>query len=220
MSNVRDVPGANELFNLPPFEARKRLRETDLNLRMDHERTEQLFQNRAALLYVYRLFQLSGLFGNLDIQGSWTLSLLPKTKGGRWFTLNIGPHEVAFSTRKAENDKFTHYLIVDRLILEYPETIIWIGLHAGEVNVAEYASAERAVSINFQDDFASAEKIFNLPGIRRALIAYWSEGLADLRQRQADSVYARYHSYDAVSALLEYKRAEDDVESIRFRSVT
>jgi hypothetical protein len=47
--------------------------------------------------------------------------------------------------------------------------------------------------------------MFNLPGVRRALIAYWSEALADLRERQASSVYARNHSYNAVSALLEYK---------------
>jgi len=76
---------------------------------------------------------------------------------------------------------------------------------------ANYASAERAVIISFQEDFANAERLFDLPGVRRALIAYWSEALADLRERQANSVYARYHSYDAVSALLEYKRARDKV---------
>lgn len=209
--NVHHVPRTQELFSVPPYEARQQLRDTDPRLRIDHERTEQLFSHREVYLYLYRLFQLSGLFGNLDIQGSWTLSLLPKTKGGRWFTLNIGPHEVAFSTRKSDEGKFSHYLVLDRLILEYPDTIIWIGLRAGEVSVAEYASAERAVIVSFQEDFAGAEKLFNLPGVRRALIAYWSEALADLRQRQANSVYARYHSYGAVSALLEYKRAEDEV---------
>jgi hypothetical protein len=196
---------------VPAYEARSRLRQTDAALRIDHEKTEQLFANREVRLYLYKLFQLSGLFGNLDIQGAWTLSLLPKTKGGRWFTLNIGPHEVAFSARKPDNGRFTHYLILDRLILDYPETIIWIGLRAGEVEEAHYASAERAVIISFQEDFANAEKIFDLPGVRRALIAYWSEALADLRERQASSVFARYHSYDAVSALLEYKYAADKV---------
>ena len=209
--NVRDIPGTQELFRVPPYEARKRLRETDDALRIDHEKTEQLFTNRDVRLYLYRLFQLSGLFGNIDIQGAWTLSLLPKTKGGRWFTLNIGPHEVAFSTRKPDNGKFTHYLILDKLLLDYPDTIIWIGQRNGEVEEAHYASAEHAISINFHEDFANAERIFGLPGIRRALIAYWSEALADLRERQANSVYARYHSYDAVSALLEYKRADDAV---------
>jgi hypothetical protein len=69
-------------------------------------------------------------------------------------------------------------------------------------------AAERAV-INFTESFANAERLFALPGVRRALIAYWAEALADLRQRQAMSVYARYHSYDAVSTLMEYKRASD-----------
>jgi hypothetical protein len=209
--NVRDVPSTQELFSVPAYEARTRLRNTDAALRIDHEKTEKLFANRAVRMFLYKLFQLSGLFGNLDIQGAWTLSLLPKTKGGRWFTLNIGPHEVAFSTRKPDNGKFTHYLILDRLILDYPETIIWIGLRAGEVEEAHYASAERAVVVSFQEDFANAEKVFDLPGVRRALIAYWSEALADLRERQASSVFARYHSYDAVSALLEYKNAVDKV---------
>jgi hypothetical protein len=209
--NVRDAPGAKELFGVPPHEARRRLRDTDATLRIDHERTEQLFANRDVRLYLYKMFHLSGLFGNLDIQGAWTLSLLPKTLGGRWFTLNIGPHEVAFSTRKPVNSKFTHYLILDRLILDYPDTVIWIGLRDGEVTEAHYASAERAVIVSFQEDFANAEKVFNLPGVRRALIAYWSEALADLRERQASSVFARFHSYDAVSALLEYKRTVDRI---------
>jgi hypothetical protein len=67
------------------------------------------------------------------------------------------------------------------------------------------------VLINFDEDFANAEKFFGLPGVRRALIAYWAEALADLRQRDAKSVYARYHSYDAVSQLLKYKRATQNV---------
>jgi hypothetical protein len=86
--------------------------------------------------------------------------------------------------------------------------------------VAEYVAAERAVVVNFTESFANAERLFALPGVRRALIAYWAEALADLRQRKAKSVYARYHSYDAVSKLMEYKRANDAVfrdaaESIR-----
>lgn len=206
---VRDAPGTQELFSVPAHEARSRLLETDANLRVDHERTEQLFTNRDARLYIYKLFQLSGLFGNLDIQGAWTLSVLPKTKGGRWFTLNIGPHEVAFSTRKADHGKFTHYLILDKLILDYPETIIWIGNRGGQIENAHYASAEHSVAIHFQEDFANAEKLFRMPGIRRALIAYWSDSLADLRERQVSSVYARFHSYDAISALLEYKHAAE-----------
>ncbi len=209
--NVRDIAGTRELFAVPPHEARIRLRLTDVALRVDHEKTDKVFKDRNVRLFLFKLFQLSGLYGSLDIQGAWALSLLPKTNGGRWFTLNIGPHEVAFSTFKPISGKFEHYLILDRLILEYPETIIWIGKHDGEVRKATYASAERAVTISFREDFANAERVFGLPGVRRALIAYWAEALADLRERKTKSVYARYHSYGAVSELIEYKRATEDV---------
>jgi hypothetical protein len=43
------------------------------------------------------------------------------------------------------------------------------------------------------------------------LIAYWVEALADLRQRKAKRVFARYHSNNAVSQLMEYERASDAV---------
>ena len=58
------------------------------------------------------------------------------------------------------------------------------------------------------------------PGVRRALIAYWSEALADLRERQANSVFARYHSYDAVAALLEYKREADKASVVPNKNVS
>src|ERR1700730_11546252 len=85
--NVRDVAGTRELFSVPPHEARQQLRSTGSSLRVGHEKTDRLFANRSVKLFLFKLFQLSGLFGNLDIQGAWTLSLLPKTAGGRWFTV-------------------------------------------------------------------------------------------------------------------------------------
>jgi hypothetical protein len=209
---IRDIAGTRELFNVPPHAAREQLRSTLGDLRVGHEKTLQLFENRDLKLFLFKLFQLTGLFGNLDIQGSWTLSILTSTMGGRWFTLNIGPHEVCFSTKSRAEVNPSHYLMLDRLILDYPETIIWIGKHGGAVENADYKSArERAVIVNFQSDFAAAERIFAQPGVRRALIAYWSESLADLRERSAKSTYARYHSYDAVAELLDYKRATENV---------
>jgi hypothetical protein len=47
--------------------------------------------------------------------------------------------------------------------------------------------------------------------MRRALVAYWSDALADLRERSAKSSYARYHSYDAVAELLHYSYAVQNV---------
>lgn len=212
--NVQTISGARELFDVPPHEARRQLRLTDGKLRIGHEKTLRLFQSRDLLLFLFKLFQLSGLFGNLDIQGAWTLSILTKTVGGRWFTINIGPHEVAFSAYERRGGKPVHYLILDRLILDYPETIIWVGKRGGQVEEARYRSArERSLSVSFEADFANAEKLLALPGVRRALVAYWSEALADLRERAAKSTYARFHSYDAVAELLDYKRATENVFS-------
>jgi hypothetical protein len=151
---------------------------------------------------------VSGLFGNLDIQGAWSLRLLTKTLGGTWFTLNIGSHAVAFSLR---SNKSAHYLSVDRLIKDYVESVRWIREHDGEIHKSPYSVAEHAVQINFDATFANAEKIFGLPGMRRALVAYWSDALADLRERSAKSSYARHHSYDAVAELVHYSYAVQNV---------
>jgi hypothetical protein len=67
------------------------------------------------------------------------------------------------------------------------------------------------VSVSFDEDFAKTEHFFARDGVRRAMVAYWADAPADLRERNAKSVYARYHSYDAVSQLLEYKRTRDKV---------
>jgi hypothetical protein len=88
---------------------------------------------------------------------------------------------------------------------------MWLGQHGGDVREAEYRTAERAVSVSFEESFARAEGFLARHGVRRAMIAYWAEALADLRERNAKSVYARYHSYDAVSQLLEYKRDRDQL---------
>lgn len=172
-----EVEGTQELFSVPPHEARERLRSISDPLRVDPARTDQLFHNTDVRLFLFRLFQLSGLFGSLDIQGAWTLSVLPQTNGGRWFTVNIGSHEVAFSTRTPMGGKFSHYLVLDRLILEYPKTIMWLGQRGGDVLQADYKAAERAVCVNFDEDFAKAERIFALDGVRRAMVAYWADAL-------------------------------------------
>jgi hypothetical protein len=205
--HISTVEGTRELFGVPTHEAREKLLSVNPDLRVDHERTDRLFADTNVTMYLLRLFDLAGLHGNIDIQGAWTLSILPSTAGGRWYTINIGPHEVAFSTRRSEGGRFSHFLVLDRLILDYPESIIWISKHEDEVVAAEYTSAERAVLIRFDEDFANANKFLVLPGVRRALVAYWAEALADLRERNVMSVYARYHSYDAVSQLIEYRRS-------------
>lgn len=120
---IRDIIGTRELFAVPPYEARTQLRRVEDVFRVGHDLTQRAFNNHDLLLYLFQLFQLSGLFGSLDIQGAWTLRLFTKTSGGTWFTLNIGSHAVAFSMRNKQSDSVTHYLSVDRLIKDYAGSI-------------------------------------------------------------------------------------------------
>ena len=125
--------------------------------------------------------------------------------------LNIGGHAFAFSERAAIDGKFRHYLSVDRLILDYQKTKRWVKKHNGGFMDRPYAGAKREVQIYFDVDFAGAEGILEQPGVRRALVAYWFDRLADLRQRNARSKYWRHHSYDAVSDLMEFRHAMENI---------
>ncbi len=210
-----DVAATRELFDVAPYEARKTLRQTSAIHRVGHKETEKVFGTRDLKLFLFNLFQLSGLFGCFDIQGAaWTLNL-----SGRFlFSLNIGPHAVACSERRSIDGKFTHYLSLDRLILDYPKTLRWLEKRNGGSMKSPYAGAKRAEQINFDADFAEADKLFSQPGIRRALVAYWFESLADLRQRNARSKYWRHHSYDAVSELMQYRYETENIfhPTVRF----
>jgi hypothetical protein len=50
----------------------------------------------------------------MDVQGAWTFVLFPSTSGGSYFTINIGPHEVAFSTLVKKDQKQENMILVDR----------------------------------------------------------------------------------------------------------
>lgn len=205
---ANEVDGVRELFNVPATTAREALRSVDPILRVGHEKTRELFRQQDFQVFLYRLMEFAGLFGQLDMQGAWTLSLFPY-KGVRHFTLNIGVHEVAFATRPDPGTSDSEfYLVIDSLIDRYEITRKWIRQRFGEIYEADYATArEGAVLVRFRADFAAAENVFAMPGVRRALIAYWLESLALMRERKTKSVHARHHNYDAVHALLEYRRA-------------
>lgn len=59
---------------------------------------------------------------------------------------------------------------------------MWLGQRAGDVQSADYKAAERPVSASSDEAFAKAERIFALDGVRRAMVAYWADALADLRE--------------------------------------
>jgi len=51
--------------------------------------------------------------------------------------------------------------------------------------------------------------VFQLDGVRRALLAYWSEALTGLRERGSLSLYARHHNYNAVAKIVDSLRHEE-----------
>ena len=198
-----DIDGTRELFAVAVPDARRAMADLPRHQLVRVDEVDRIFQDRALALYLERLFRFSGLSSWLHTQGAWTLRLFPSTSGGRYFTLNIGGHEVAWSPIPRSDQPNRHAIIVDQLIEEFPEVRNWLKSHDGEIRRAEYKSSYgRAVTLDFAADFAEAEHIFGLPGVRRALVAYWSEALIDLHERGANSVFGRYHDYNAVAKIM------------------
>ncbi|WP_101774465.1 hypothetical protein [Pasteurella oralis] len=154
--------------------------------------------------YLENLFIFSGLTNWILYQGLWTLVLFPSTEGGRYFTLNIGPHEVAFTTLNKVNSLSEHMILLDKLILDYDGISHWVRKNNGYVVDSSYKTAlPRAVCVYFKGDFKTSLEFLTLDGVRRALIAYWQEALFQLKDTKKQSIYARFHNYNAVIKLLQ-----------------
>ena len=130
------------------------------------------------------------------------------TNGGRYFTINIGPHEVSFSTLPKNDRKQHNMLLVDKLIFDFKDVINWIKYHNGSIEIDSYATAlPRSTSLMFEGSFEDVKEFYTLDGVRRALIAYWNEALVKMKEKNIMSVYARYHNYNAVARI--YKCLEN-----------
>lgn len=188
-----------ELFYLSVKEASDALNDLDENLIIYKPKVDRMFQDEYLCSYLKNLFILSGLVHWLEYQGVWTFSLFPSTNGGRYFTLNIGSHEVAFSTLNKKNTQSTHMILLDKLILDFPETISWIEQN-GYIEKSYYKTVlPRAVSIFLNGPFDIALDFLKKDGVRRALIAYWYDSLFNLKDSNKCSVYARFHNYNAIA---------------------
>ena len=199
---VKSVVGQKELFALSAVEASKKLAEIDSALVIRKPKIDRMFQDEELSGYVIKLFRATGILNWLDSQGAWTFSLFPSTAGGRYFTLNIGPHEVAFSTTPRSKELPVHMIHMDRLIHDFPDIKRWVIAHGGELADENYASAlPRSTSVFFSGNFEDASNFLSLSGVRRALIAYWSEGLIELTEKGSTSVYSRHHNWNAVAEI-------------------
>lgn len=199
---VRSIPQQKELFAVPALRASKKLAAIDDWLVLKKPKVDRLFQDEEFSNFLFKFFQHTGILNWLDIQGAWTFSLFPSTSGARYYTLNIGTHEVAFSTICPNRTEQLHMLHMDRLIRDFKEVTEWIRHRRGWQVDDNYASGlDRSTSISFEGDFRTALEFLDLPGVRRAIIAYWTEALIRLKESGSASVHARHHNWNAVAEI-------------------
>jgi hypothetical protein len=199
---VTEVLGQKELFSISPHVAATALDGIKPEDIIGKPKVDRLFNDSAFSSYAIKLFIFTGLSNWLELQGAWTFVLFPKTGGGRYFTINIGPHEVAFSTIARSGVFPTHMILMDKLILDFPKVREWVASHSGDISLDLYTSAlPRSASVHFSCSLNEALEFFKLDGVRRAVTAYWSEALIELSERSKLSTYSRYHNWNAVSQI-------------------
>mgnify|MGYP007101867720 CR=1 FL=1 len=95
-------------------------------------------------------------------------------------------------------------LMLDSLVLDFPEVKKWLRKHNGTICTETYATAlPHSASIQFEGSFSDALELFSLDGVRRSLIAYWYESLIKKSEEDKLSAYERYHNYNAVARIME-----------------
>lgn len=199
---VRSIKSQKELFEISRQEASKRLESIDPGLIVRKPKVDRMFNDEVFASYVAELFRMTAILNWLDLQGAWTFSLFPATAGGRYYTLNIGRHEVAYTTMPASGQRPVHMIAMDCLVRGLPAVATWVEQHGGSFEDDQYESAlDRCTSVHFQGSFETAAEFLGLPGVRRAVIAYWNEALIGLKERASASMFARYHNWNAVAEL-------------------
>lgn len=199
---AKEILGQKELFLVSANKVCIQLNLIDPTELLYKPKIDRMFQDENFLNYLVELFSFTGLTNWLNIQGAWTFVLFPKTNGGRYFTFNIGRHEVAYSTMEKNDSNPIHMILMDKLILDFKEVKNWIKFHKGNINKNLYNTAlPRSTSLSFQSDFTNILEFLKLDGVRRALIAYWSESLIMLSENNTLSPYSRYHNWNAVAEI-------------------
>ena len=199
---VTSISGQKELFSLSPVEASRHLEGIDESLVLRKPKIDRMFQDQDFSNFLIRLFQFTAITNWLDLQGAWTFSLFPSTNGGRYYTINIGSHEVAFATASANARPSVHMIHMDSLIKDFKDVRSWIKKRNGAIEDDNYKSGlERSASVFFEGNFEVALEFLNLNGVRRAIIAYWTEALIGLQEKKTSSVFSRFHNWNAVAEL-------------------
>ena len=199
-----ETKNQKELFHLSVAEASKALNELDESQILYKPKIDRMFQDEAFLSYIVQLFKFTGLVHWIEQQGIWTFALFPSSNGGRYFTLNIGSHEVAFSTLGKKDSPQQNMLVLDSLILDFSSVKKLVKNHNGNIHKTQYTNAlSHSVSLSFYGFFDEVLELFRLDGVRRALIAYWYEMIIKKSEEDKLSPYEQYHNYNAVAQIME-----------------
>ena len=199
---VTSISGQKELFNVSPIVVSKHLDEIDESLIIKKPKVDRMFQDHDFSTFLGRLFRITTILNWIDLQGAWTFVLFPSTNGGRYYTLNIGTHEVAFSTNPSKGNQPSHMIHVDRMIYDIQGIGSWLKSRSGELVDDIYTSAlDRSTTVFFHGSFETALEFLNLQGVRRAIIAYWTEALVNLQEKGKTSVHSRHHNWNAVAEI-------------------
>lgn len=199
---VRDIEGQRELFAVSPHRVARRLEAVDPALITGKPKVDRMFNDDGFARFLGQLFQVTAILNWLELQGAWTFSLFPSTGGGRYYTLNIGRHEVAYATLPSTGGLPTHMIHMDSLVRELKDVTKWAKRRGGQLQDDSYASGlGRSTLVTFDGTFEQAREFLGLPGVRRAIIAYWTEALVGLKERKSASMFARYHNWNAVAEL-------------------
>jgi len=200
----KTVKRQKELFEVTPHKASKLLNEINPDLLINKPKVDRLFENETFSTYLLHFFKFTGLMNWLDVQGAWTFSLFPATGWGRYFTINIGRHEVAYITLPIshEEDTLGHMILMDNLIYDFKNVTKWIKKKEGFMRKNIYKSAlPRSTAVHFLGNFDDANEFLELDGVRRALIAYWSDSLIRMKEKGTQSLFVQHHNWNAIAEL-------------------
>lgn len=197
-----EIESQRELFRIDPLKASEELHNKSLRYSTRINETRRLFQHEQFYEFIIMLFKYTGLRNFLDLQGSWTFRLFPQTSRGRFYTINIGNHEVAFASMARPGEPSIHMIYMDQMIRDFREPMTWLKRRKGVLQDQRYTTAlYHSTSVLFAGDFEDAIEFLSLKGVRRSIMAYWMDSLIELQTKNRQSLFGRHHDWNAVAEL-------------------
>lgn len=114
---------------------------------------------------------------------------------------HISIQEVKEKLNNINPDKIIHKPKIDRMFQDddFLNYITELFIFSGLINWLNFQGGWTFVL--FPGTFDIVRQFLKLEGVRRGLIAYWSEALIRLKEKEQMSVYARFHNWNAVARI-------------------